>query len=193
MAGRPKIFDEEEAVQQATALFWQQGYEATSLQDLLQVMGIQKGSFYHAFSSKKALFLRCMQAHDTHSFSEFMVMLAGTDDPIGLIKGLFLQFATDTTANHGKGCFAGNIVAELSGTDAPLAAGAKAYLLTLERIFFEQITWAQLNGQLQNPTDAKVLARYLLNLWNGINITRRLYPKETELRPVLEFQLSILT
>lgn len=192
MAGRPKIFDEKRAVQQAAALFWQQGYESTSLQDLLGAMGIQKGSFYHAFGSKKDLFLRCMQWHDTTSFSEFRAMLLATEEPIVLIKGLFLQFATDTVSNHGKGCFAGNIVAELSSTQEELAQGAKDYLLTLERIFFKQITWAQVNGQLNNKTDARVLARYLLNLWNGINITRRLYPNETELRPILEFQLSIL-
>lgn len=192
MAGRPKKFDEEKAVQQAAVLFWEQGYEATSLQDLLQVMSIQKGSFYHTFNSKKELFLKCMQWHDNQSFTEFRALLAATDQPITLIKSLFLQFATDSPDNHGKGCFAGNIVAELSSKEGNLAAGAKEYLLTLEYIFFEQITWAQLNGQLQNKTDARILARYLLNLWNGINITRRLYPIEKELLPVLEFQLSIL-
>lgn len=192
MAGRPKKFEEEKAVKQAAALFWKQGYEATSLQDLLQIMGIQKGSFYHTFGSKKELFLKCMQWHDQQSFTEFRALLAETEQPIELIKSLFLQFATDSPANHGKGCFAGNIVAELSSREEKLATSAKEYLLTLEHIFFEQITWAQLNGHLQNKTDARVLARYLLNLWNGINITRRLYPTESELLPVLEFQLSIL-
>ena len=56
MVGRLKFFDEEKAIQQATSLFWQQGYEGTNLQGLLQTMGIQKGSFYHTFNNNYCVF-----------------------------------------------------------------------------------------------------------------------------------------
>lgn len=192
MAGRPKIFDQQTALEKASELFWEKGYEATSLDDLIGAMGIQKGSFYNAFGSKKKLFIESIKLHDTKSFNEFRKLLNETENSISLIKSLFLQFADGPEAQHNKGCFAGNILAELVGLDEELTIDAKKYLITLEKIFFEQIKIAQRNGNLQNQTDAKILARYLLNLWNGINITRRIYPSNKELKPLIEFQLTIL-
>ena len=192
MAGRPKIFDQQTALKKALELFWVKGYEATSLDDLIGAMGIQKGSFYNAFGSKKKLFIESIKLHDTKSFTEFRKLLNETENSISLIKSLFLQFADGPETQHNKGCFAGNILAELVGLDEELTIDAKKYLITLEKIFFEQIKIAQRNGNLQNQTDAKILARYLLNLWNGINITRRIYPSNKELKPLIEFQLTIL-
>ena len=60
MAGRPKIFDQEKALEKASKLFWEKGYEATSLEDLITVMGIQKGSFYNTFGNKKQLGLKIL-------------------------------------------------------------------------------------------------------------------------------------
>jgi TetR/AcrR family transcriptional repressor of nem operon len=192
MAGRPKIFDQQTALEKASELFWEKGYEATSLDDLIGAMGIQKGSFYNAFGSKKKLFIESIKLHDTKSFTEFRKLLNETENSISLIKSLFLQFADGPETQHNKGCFAGNILAELVGLDEELTIDAKKYLITLEKIFIEQIKIAQRNGNLQNQTDAKILARYLLNLWNGINITRRIYPSNKELKPLIEFQLTIL-
>ena len=192
MAGRPKIFDQQTALEKASQLFWEKGYEATSLDDLIGAMGIQKGSFYNAFGSKKKIFIESIKLHDTKSFTEFRKLLNETENSIALIKSLFLQFADGSETEHNKGCFAGNILAELVGLDEELTIDAKKYLKTLEKIFFEQIKIAQMNGNLQNQTDAKILARYLLNLWNGINITRRIYPSNKELKPLIEFQLTIL-
>lgn len=192
MAGRPKIFDQQQALEKAAKLFWEKGYEATSLEDLITIMGIQKGSFYNTFGSKKKLFIDTIKLHDTKSFTEFRKLLSETDNPIELIKSLFLQFADGPATEHNKGCFAGNILAELVGLDENLTVDAKKYLKTLETIFFEQIKISQENGTLKNQTDAKILARYLLNLWNGINITRRIYQTNKELKPLIEFQLSII-
>lgn len=192
MVGRPKIFDQQHALEKASLLFWKKGYEATSLDDLVTEMGIQKGSFYNTFGSKKQLFIACIKLHDTKSFTEFRNLLKETDNPIALIKSLFLQFADGPESEHNRGCFAGNILAEMVGIDQELTIDAKQYLETLEKIFFEQIKLAQLSGIVKNQTDAKILARYLLNLWNGINITRRIYQTKEELEPIIEFQLSIL-
>lgn len=192
MAGRPRIFDQKQALEKAAKLFWEKGYEATSLEDLITVMGIQKGSFYNTFGSKKQLFIESIKLHDTKSFTEFRKLLNETNNPIELIKSLFLQFADGPETEHNKGCFAGNILAELVGLDEDLTVDAKKYLKTLETIFFEQIKISQENGTLKNQTDAKILGRYLLNLWNGINITRRIYQTNKELKPLIEFQLSII-
>ncbi len=63
--GRPRTFDPDTALQQATALFWERGYEGTSLSDLADAMGIASASIYHAFGSKAELFRQVMERYGT--------------------------------------------------------------------------------------------------------------------------------
>jgi TetR/AcrR family transcriptional regulator, transcriptional repressor for nem operon len=192
MAGRPKIFDQQKALEKASKLFWEKGYEATSLDDLIVAMGIQKGSFYHSFGSKKQLFIESIKLYEKISFTEYERLLKETKNPIELIKAFFLHCADSPKSEHLKGCFAGNTLTELTGIDEELTRNAKDYLKRLENIFLVQISIAQKNKTIKNKTEPKILARYLLNLWNGINITRRIYQSSEDLKPLIEFQLSIL-
>ena len=61
--GRPKAFNEDEALQLAMNYFWEHGYDNTSLDNLLTAMGIKKSSFYHTFKSKEELFSRCLELY----------------------------------------------------------------------------------------------------------------------------------
>jgi TetR/AcrR family transcriptional repressor of nem operon len=192
MAGRPKIFNEEVALKKAAALFWEKGYEATSTEDLIAVMGLQRGSFYHTFKSKKDLFINAINDHEVSSFNEFRKELEESSEPIQFIRAAFLHLADCPPFEHKKGCFAGNTIAELSGVDEELAENAKRLLKVFEDMLFKQIKRSQETGELKNKTDAKLLARYLLNLWNGINITRRIYPSRQALHSLIEFQLEVL-
>ncbi|MGW2308379.1 TetR/AcrR family transcriptional regulator [Actinomadura luteofluorescens] len=63
--GRPRTFDPDTALQQATRLFWERGYEGTSLSDLAEAMGIASASIYHAFGSKADLFRQVMERYGT--------------------------------------------------------------------------------------------------------------------------------
>jgi AcrR family transcriptional regulator len=63
--GRPRTFDPDTALRQATQLFWERGYEGTSLTDLAQAMGIASASIYHAFGSKADLFRQVMDRYGT--------------------------------------------------------------------------------------------------------------------------------
>ncbi len=192
MAGRPKIFDEQQAIEKATQLFWKKGYESTSTEDLLQAMGVQRGSFYHTFGSKKQLFLESIKLYEANSFMEFKRVLNESESPIELIKSSFFELANCSEEEHYRGCFAGNILTELSNIDEELTEKARFYLKTMENIFFEQIKIAQVNGQLKTKTNAKLLAKYLITFWNGINITRRLYPDSKAIHELIEFQLALL-
>lgn len=60
ICGRPLEYDIDTALDAAMHLFWEQGYEATSMSDLLRAMGLSKSSLYHRFGGKKELFLQCM-------------------------------------------------------------------------------------------------------------------------------------
>ncbi len=192
MAGRPKIFDEEAALNKAAILFWKKGYEATSTEDLIQAMGVQRGSFYNSFGSKKELFINAINSHETNLFSRFKKQLKASNRPIQVIKDAFLSLADCPKEEHLMGCFAGNTIAEFSGIDEELAENAGKHLKALEEIFFKQIKSSQQTGELKSKIEARLLGKYLLNLWNGINITRRVYPDKNILKSLIEFQLEAI-
>ena len=65
MAGRPREFDRDQALECAMLAFWQRGYEGTSMADLVQAMGIASARIYAAFGSKQALFREAIQRYES--------------------------------------------------------------------------------------------------------------------------------
>jgi TetR/AcrR family transcriptional regulator, transcriptional repressor for nem operon len=192
MAGRPKIFDEQEALNEATNLFWEKGFDATSTDALIRTMGLQRGSFYHHFVSKKDLFITVFSQYETMAFDELRRQLKASQKPMDVIKSIFYDLAKCTIEEHNRGCFAGNTITALSNIDAELTEIANNHLKKMENIFFEQIRTSQKTGELTTKTDARLLSMSLINLWNGINITRKVYNSKKDLKALVDFQLAIL-
>jgi TetR/AcrR family transcriptional repressor of nem operon len=174
-------------------LFWASGYEATSTEDLLDGMKINKGSLYHAFGSKKELFSRCLDFFASHSLKAIETKLKEAKSPVEGIRNFFLDLATANNQAHQNGCFMGNSLAELANIDKQLKEKAIANLMAMENLFYEYIEEAKKSRELKTKEDARMLARYLITLWNGINITRRMYPKKELLEPVIKMQLAVLS
>ncbi len=112
---RIKMFDQEEAFGKALDLFWEKGYEATSLSDLTAHLNIGKGSFYDTFGSKKQLFDNCLSAYRMNAFEMLDSFIAEKPDPhegvaYFIDKHTEMMF-TDTIS---KGCFIANSTVELS-------------------------------------------------------------------------------
>lgn len=192
MAGRPKIFDDRDVLTKAKNLFWEKGYEATSTEDLMRAMGLQRGSFYHAFKSKKDLYISTLNLHEDYLFNEFEELLKKSQAPIEILKTAFLAMADCSGKEHMLGCFAGNTIAELSGIDEELVGNAVKHLKRFESIMTKQIRSSQRSGELKTGQDPALLGKYLLNLWNGLNITRRMYPDKKVLKDLIAFQLEVL-
>lgn len=192
MAGRPKIYNEEQVLNSAVNLFWDNGYEATSTEDLLRVMHLNKGSLYHSFGSKRELFIKSMDYFAANSLKQIHASIRAAKNPIEGIRNFFMQLAIADDAVHQRGCFMGNSLAELSNIDAELKEKAIINLLAVENLFFAYISEAKKSGVLKTKKSARQIARYLLTLWNGINITRRIYPQKEMLGSIIKMQLEIL-
>lgn len=192
MAGRPKIFREEEVMAQAIDLFWRNGYEATSTEDLLGVMKLNKGSLYHSFGNKKQLFAKAMDFFADNASQVLNRRITAARTPLEGIRDFFLELADDDNDTHQKGCFMGNSLAELANIDDELKQKAILHLKAMEKLFLKYIRKAKQSGELTTKEAPEILARYLLNLWNGINISRRIYPRKDLLLPVIRLQLAVL-
>jgi TetR/AcrR family transcriptional regulator, transcriptional repressor for nem operon len=192
MAGRPRIFSEEELLNNAIDLFWSKGYEATTTEDLLQCMQINKGSLYHTFGSKRELFSRALDHFASYSLRSIDLQIRSAETPIIGIRKFFMDLANTNVQVHHKGCFMGNSLAELTNIDTELKEKAVANLKLVEDLFFKYIESAKKSRVFKGTHDSRTLARYLITLWNGINITRRMYPQKAALEPMIKLQLSLL-
>lgn len=193
MRGRSKIFDEKEVIQKARDIFWSKGFEASSTEELLAAMGIGKGSFYHSFEGgKKQLFEKVLDQLSHEGIRQLKEKLSKSKKPIDVIRAFFRSIASDNKKNHLLGCFLGNTVAELSNIDHGLTVKAITLLKRLEQVFFEVIKNAQESGELKSKEDPNVIANYLITTWNGLSITRRMYPEVKILKPLIELQLKLI-
>ena len=99
-----KSFDTNDAIKKATNVFWAKGYETTSLADLLKAIGINKGSFYNAFGSKKSLFIQSLDCYDREHRRKILDHLESLEDPVLAINTLFDTFISESISPISSPC-----------------------------------------------------------------------------------------
>ncbi len=191
MAGRQKTFDEASVLDTALELFWRKGYGATSTDELLAAMQLNRGSLYHAFGSKQGVYQRAVESYARRSLAGLGAYLADATDPVAAIRAVFYDLADGHPEHAERGCFFGNALAELSVAAPELQAVSARTLRGIEGLFETALARAQRAGTLGAAVPAAHLARHLITLWNGLYLTRRLHPGEA-LRPAIALGLRVL-
>lgn len=193
MRGRPIIYDNENLIKKAQEVFWEKGYTATSLNDLLTATGAGSGSFYNTFKGgKKEIFSKSIQQR-REAFMLFKKELSQSELPIDLIKDFFRSIAHADISTHLKGCIIANTVVEMTFVDTELENEAVSILKEVGQMFSEAIREAQEKGKIKNQTDPDILGKYLITFWCGLNTLRRMYPNKKVLSQQIEMQLAVLS
>ncbi|MBD0405106.1 TetR/AcrR family transcriptional regulator [Flammeovirga sp. EKP202] len=192
MAGRPRIFDQEELLAKSIALFWKNGFEATTTNDLLKEVNLNKGSLYNVFKSKKELFKAGFVHMEQKGLDGLEKQFESSKDPIGNIKTLFYNMVDASFEEDCKGCILGNSIVEFTGKDEELKQLAEQYLKRFESILETTLSNAQNNGLIQSSVPPALLSRHLINFWNGLNVTRRVYPDKKEMKDLIDLNLSFI-
>jgi len=193
MRGRPSAYDDKEVIRKAQEVFWTKGFTAASLEDVLKAMGMGSGSFYNAFKGGKKEVFRKAILQRRAAFQEFKSRLQHAEHPMELIKDFFRSLAVADLETHKKGCIIVNTVVEMAALDEVLEQEAVNVLKEVEEMYTDAIAKAQKAGTMKNQTDPVVLGRYLITLWNGLNVTRRMYPDAKVLRQQIDMQLEIIS
>jgi TetR/AcrR family transcriptional regulator, transcriptional repressor for nem operon len=186
---RPREFDEQQALQQAKEVFWQRGYEATSLADLLAAMGLSKSSFYETFGSKRELFLRSLARYREERVAEFRQLLAGGKTARRAIEVLFRSSIVCET--H-KGCMACNEAVELAGRDADAELRVAAVMAALEELLVQAIARGQDEGSIGTRLPPADLARLLMVALNGLQIEVRACAEQARLEQTVDVVMRML-
>jgi TetR/AcrR family transcriptional repressor of nem operon len=167
--GRPLEFDPEQALDSALAVFWSQGYEATSLQNLLDAMALSKSSFYQAFHSKRALFERCLDRYRDQVASDFGARLNGAASGRVFIEDVLLGIADEARSRRKpRGCLVMNTANEFSQRDARLAKRVAAGVERFKGVFLAAVQRAQQEGGISREHEPDALADYLVTSITGL-------------------------
>ncbi|WP_375755228.1 TetR/AcrR family transcriptional regulator [Corallococcus exercitus] len=187
---RTKEFDRDEAVRRAMQVFWEQGYEATSTDDLLRAMGIGRQSMYDTFGDKHGLYLEALRAYQAEYSANLMECLRSHPSPLGAIREYLLSIPNGTQRARARGCLSVNATAELAHTDADVAtlikSGGAVGHGALERVVKE----AQRKGELSPKLDPRVAASFLLAAIGGLRLSAKAGTPPEALRDVVDFTLA---
>ena len=193
MAGRPRHYNEEELIDRAIQVFWKKGYTASSAQDLLRAMDIGQGSFYLTFKGgKKELYKRSLVRFSKKTIEEFEREISHAADPVQYIKDVFYDLGDYSAERKMKGCYLGNAIVELSNLDEETKSLSVELLSKFKESLERALRQARQAGKLHAEKSPELIAKYLINLWNGINLTQRMYPDDQQVRKIIALNLQIL-
>ena len=169
--GRPKAFDEQEALTAAMHYFWEHGYDNTSLDNLLLTMGIKKSSFYATFKSKEELFSRCIDLYRTQSL-DFLQTLnkdIGPKQTLLALTGHTVQELEEF--GKVKGCLLINSGQECYNKYPQLSKQVSVEFNTFNKVFTQLVKEAQTLGQIKSTKKPSVIAGRYMNTLNGLVVT----------------------
>lgn len=173
--GRPKVFDREAALDKAMTLFWQHGYEATSLADLVEATGAKAPTLYAEFTNKEGLFravldryiTRFASKHEAQLFCEEKSVESALEDYFTEIAACFAS--TDTPA----GCFMINTSATLAASSRDIARTVKSRHAMQEQTLIQFLRQRQERGEIPAHCNPQALAEYINCILQGMSISAR--------------------
>ncbi len=189
---RKKAFDIDTAMHKAMEAFWKRGYEATSLDDLLDCMQIQRASLYNAFGDKRTLFIGTLRRYVILDKADIAKRLR-ISSPRQAILGVFRDTIT-AVMKHGpsKGCFLINTALELSPHDPEVAEIVGSAFTYMEKQFFRRlIEKGRAIGEIPKSVRPAPTARALLSLFIGLRVLSRCHPEKLLMESIAK-QAAIL-
>lgn len=186
-----KQFNRDEALDKAMQVFWSRGYAATSMQDLVDSMGVNRGSLYATFGDKHELFLSALRMFDERIRGRLLAKFAADHRPREAMRQLFLFFQKEATLPGGnRGCLLTNTALELAAHDPDAAKIVAEAQTQIEDFFKTQIEAGRAAGEIAAGPPAVVMARGLLASLIGLMVLIRSRPDPDLLKSVVEEALS---
>jgi TetR/AcrR family transcriptional repressor of nem operon len=183
--GRPREFDSEQALDAAMHLFWRQGYEATSMQNLLDAMNLSKSSLYQTFGSKHDLFQRCLQQYRHMMTTGLVEELEQAATGRAFIERFFTAMAEKMKNPDNRiGCLVMNTASELAQRDEEIAKAIKQGTESFIKVFYTAVKQAQQEGEIPKDKDAQSLAHYLMSSLAGLNSMAKAGASQTVLKNI---------
>lgn len=186
--GRPREFEEDRVLDAAMNIFWNQGYEGTSLKDLCSATGLHKGSLYQAFGDKHQLFLKSLKYYMEQSFKEVAASAYLHDSPMANLRSLLKEITIKCI--EGEGCMVINSLVEMAPHDQEVKQMIDQSYVMKQRFLTDLIDRAQRVGEITIKQDSDRLAAVLMVTLAGLAATVKGFSNTDHVSYVLEDVLS---
>ena len=190
---RPKEFSPDDAIEKAMQVFWHKGYEATSMEDLLSAMDLNRGSLYDTFGDKRQLFLKVVDRYCITFVGPKFSLLNPPGQAIPALHRFIHGMIEGALADpQRRGCLIANTVMELAPHEKEIAGTLRQALKMAEDTFFKVLVRAKLQGELKHDKDPRALAGFLTTMMQGTIVMIKAGTAADVVKQTAETALSIL-
>lgn len=167
---RAKEFEPDEIADAAMRVFWQHGYAATSIQDLVEGTGLSRSSLYNTFENKQGLYLQALRRYEAVTTAN-VELLSGAGSPKELIRQFLMGIAEDELGDpHKRGCLVAKAALELAGHDETVAEWVAHNFQRLQKALEKLIQRGQQSGDVAVAKNPRALARFYVNTAQGLRV-----------------------
>ena len=191
--GRPREFDLDDALRDATEVFRLRGYHGTSVQDLTEGTGLARGSLYKAFHDKRSLFLAALDQAIAASLQRIGDNLAQPGSARTAIRDTLQGYAQRAASVDGRrGCIMTTAAMEMMPEDAEVSAVITRMFRRIEDLFAAAVIRGQAAGEIAATQDERAIARLLLCTVQGLRVLGKTGPSEADTQQIIDQALRIL-
>jgi TetR/AcrR family transcriptional repressor of nem operon len=189
---RPREFDEEVVLDAAIQCFWNRGFEATSVKDLIERTGITGASLYNAYGDKRSIYQAALDRYVEVSIGA-RIERCETLPPRAAIGAFFDEILRRSlTDREHKGCLLVNSALEMAPHDAEFRKSIARVLKRIEAFFLACVETGQADGTVSRSTPPEALAQHLLGVLMGLRVLARVRPERALLEGLVSTALVLL-
>ena len=174
-------------------MFWSRGFEATSIQDLVARMGINRQSLYDTYGDKHALYLLALDRYREIEGRRLIELLERPGSLKKSLRQLFGEVVEKALCDREhRGCFMGNATSELAGRCKETASRTSGNMATIEHAFYHALLRAKQEGEIDGVRDSRAMARFFYCMLQGLVLMAKARQDRKALNDVVRVTLSVL-
>lgn len=190
---RTKDFDEKEVLTKAVHLFWHKGYNGTSMQDLVDGLGISRSSLYDTYGDKHTLFIKALESYQENASGSMCNIVTNNVSAKEAIKQLLELTAVELIDdNQHKGCFMTNAAVEVAPHDAEVSNVICQNDQLIENAFYTAIKKGQKSGEISDKKDPRAIARFIFNTVKGLRVSAKSVTDKSIFDDIITLAMSVL-
>ncbi len=191
---KTETFNRDTVLIKATEVFQDKGYNATSMQDLVDVTGLNRSSIYNSFVSKLNLYLECLQSYESKFNRDTSSLLLKATNPLNAIELIFdLYIKIISTEKYDKGCLISNCKSEMANHEKSITNFLEGNQNRMLMLLEDLISKGQDDALINTKQSSKDYALYLYSSLQGFRMTGILITERTKLKSIVNSILQTIS
>lgn len=187
------IFNKDLVLEQASNVFHLKGYNATSMQDLVDATGLNRSSIYNSFGNKLNLFLECLKTYQNKYHQKTTSTLLKAKNPLDAIHSIFNLYLNEIVKDKDiKGCLITNCKSEMANQDSTINTFLKSNQKQTLQLLEDLVSEGQNDSLINKNQSAKSYSLYLFSSIQGFRMTGILINDKQQLQGIINTTLQIL-